>query len=254
MELVARARTPLSERFLNYTLLVQPNNGMVTELGSDGKTRWEIKGLANPWDAQVLPGGDRVLITEFSSRLVTERNLKGDILWKHQTPNWPISAQRLANGHTFIAARNQLIEVDRSGKEVFSYNRNLNDIMTAAKLRDGQMVILTNQGTYIRLGADGKERKSFAGVPVAAWGNEVLPNGNLLVPVTWQNKVMEYDAEGKVVWEAQTMQPMSASRLPNGNTLIASQQWPAKIIELDRKGKQVAETTLQTYVQRARKR
>ena len=61
-------------------------------------------------------------------------------------------------------------------------------------------------------------------------------------------------ADGKIVWEANVTQPQSASRLPNGHTLVATQSWPVKVVELDRQGKQVAETTAQTYVQRARKR
>jgi len=126
--------------------------------------------------------------------------------------------------------------------------------MTAHKRRDGQIVVMTQQGMCLRLGADGKEIKSFQAQQLGSYGTELLPNNNILVPALYQNKVFEYDPDGKVVWEASVMQPISASRMPNGNTLIASQQWPAKLLELDRHGKQVAETTMQTYVARARKR
>jgi hypothetical protein len=61
------------------------------------------------------------------------------------------------------------------------------------------------------------------------------------MPQTWMNKVVEFDADGKAVWEASVPQPVSASRLANGHTLIASHQWPPKVLEVDRSGKVVWE-------------
>ena len=240
-------------RYLGYTLLVMQQLQAVVELGSDGKERWKIGGLVNPQDAKVLPGG-RVLIAEMGSNRVTERGMKGDILWEKRVNTWPVCADRLPNGNTLIATRQQILEVDRSGKEVFTYNRNFGDIMSAHKARDGQYVLVSNQGLIVRIDHAGKEVKNFRVQGVSNFGNELLPNGNVLIPLAWQNKVTEYDPEGKVVWEANVMQPMAVNRLPNGNTLIASQQWPAKLYELDRTGKQVAETTLQSYVTRIRRR
>ena len=75
-----------------------------------------------------------------------------------------------------------------------------------------------------------------------------------LAPLMWQNKVTEYDQDGKVIWEANVMQPMAACRLPNGNTLVSTQNWPTKMIELDRSGKQVAETGLPGFAARLRRR
>ena len=114
-------------RLLGYTLIVMPEAAMVVEIGSNGKERWQLTGLRYPFDAQVLPG-DRVLIAEFHGACVTERNLKNEILWQRQA-NTPISAQRLANGNTFIVSRNLMLEVDRTGKEVVTYNRPGHDIM-----------------------------------------------------------------------------------------------------------------------------
>ena len=51
---------------------------------------------------------------------------------------------------------------------------------------------------------------------------QVLPNGNVLVPLLFNGKVAEYDAAGQIVWEANVQQPSSAMRLPNGHTLIAT--------------------------------
>jgi hypothetical protein len=52
----------------------------------------------------------------------------------------------------------------------------------------------------------------------------MLANGNLLVPYTGgkQAKVVEYDADWKVVWQYdEAPSPWAAVRLPNGNTLIS---------------------------------
>ena len=67
-------------RYLGYTLLVQPNNNQIIELGPDGKERFHMTGLTNPQDAVALPG-DHYLVTEFGAQRVTERNAKGDVLW-----------------------------------------------------------------------------------------------------------------------------------------------------------------------------
>ena len=165
-----------------------------------------------------------------------------------------MSCERLANGNTLIATQQQVLEVDRTGKEVFTYDRNFGDIMSAFKTRDGQYLLVSNQNSVIRVDHTGKEVKSFSVAGVSNFGNELLPNGHVLIPLNWQNKVTEYDHDGKAVWEATVLRPMAVCRLPNGNTLVASQQWPAKMYEIDRTGKQVSETTLPSYVTRIRRR
>jgi hypothetical protein len=242
-----------SQRYLGYTLLVQNQTATVCEVDTAGKTRWQITGLSGPQDAQVLPG-DRVLITESASRRITERNLKGEILWQKDAGNFPISARRLSDGHTFIVCRNRISEVDRSGREVRAINRPANDVMTAQKMRDGRIVIVSSQSCLVVLDSTGRELKSVRLLAVSNFGNDVLPKGGVLVPLSWQNKVLEYDAEGKVVWEAEVPQPVSAFRMPDGHTLVSTQVWPAKVIELDRDGKQVAETAAASYVLRATRR
>jgi len=55
-----------------------------------------------------------------------------------------------------------------------------------------------------------------------------------------QNKVAEYNGSGKIVWEANVTQPSSAHRLPNGNVLVACQNFH-HVLELNRSGKTVWE-------------
>ncbi|HXG12586.1 MAG TPA: HEAT repeat domain-containing protein [Gemmataceae bacterium] len=252
------ARLDAAQRLLGYTLVVEQysqarRGGRVAEIDAAGKLRWEILGLQNPSDAQVVPG-ERVLIVEQGISQVSERDLKGNIIWQKQI-NLPLAAERLPNGNTFLAGRGLLLEVDRNGKEVFSYSRPGNDIMAAHKRPDGQIALLTYSWTYIRLDARGKEVKSFRIGPFPFYTNGIhfLPNDRVLVPEYNANRVAEYNAEGKRVWEAAVPMPSSVQRLPNGNTLVSSAAGQ-RIVELNRAGKVVWEHKENFNPWRARRR
>jgi HEAT repeat protein len=234
------------QRLLGYTLMVEAWNrfgggGRIREVDASGKTRWEIGNLMYPTDASVI-GHDRVLIAEYNSSQVTERDFKGKILWTKHI-QWPTGAQRLPNGNTLITTQQQLVEVDRNGKEVWTFHTpNGNGIAGAHRFRNGQMAVLDQAGVYSRLDAKGKVLKT---VQVGMMnglgaGADFLPNDHVLMPLMGQNKVAEYNASGKVVWEANIPQPCSAFRLPNGNVLVAQQNFQ-RIVELNRAGKQVWE-------------
>jgi hypothetical protein len=234
------------QRYLGYTLLIQPNNSDIIELGADNKERVKITGLRNPWDVQAL-SGDRYLIAEYTGQSVTERDPKGDIKWEKKIPNGnPTSAQRLSNGNTFIVCQNQISECTRTGKDVYTIARPNRDILSARKLRNNEIVVISNRGTVQRLDSTGKELKSFPVPNVWSMGNDILPNGNVLIAQQApMNKVVEYDPEGKIVWECDAvMNPIAAARSPNGNTLIVSQQWPNKLVEVDKNKKQVLDLVL----------
>jgi hypothetical protein len=237
------AKIDLSGHLLGYVLIAQMvsgTTGKVFELDAAGKVRWKIDGLRYPIDVQML-GNNRVLVTEYTGREVTERNLKGEILWRKAVSSGiPVGARRLPNGHTFIVSRNQLLEVDREGKEVLSLTRP-NDVAYAHRLRDGRIALLTIRGQFLLLDDKGKELKSFpVGSTISALGSnfQVLPNGHVFVPLYANNRVVEFDADGKQIasWTAQ--RPTSVARLPSGNVLITSRTSRA-VIELDRSGKEV---------------
>lgn len=240
---VELARLDETPRLLGYTLIVQMDGrrggGQVCEIaGPDNKQRWRIDGLSMPMDAQVLPG-NRVLIAEYQGMRVTERNLKGDILWERAV-NLPINVQRLANGSTFIATQQQLIEVDSTGKETAIGNPTGMNFMAARKLRDGGYGCVTGDSMYMHLDAKGKQIKTFPIGQASFAVLDVLPNGHVLVPQTNEQKVVEFDEDGKSVWEAKVVMPGSVSRLPNGHTLVASQATQT-IQELDHTGSKVWE-------------
>jgi len=244
------------DHLLGLTLVAfmgRGRNGSVMELGRDGKQRWRIDGLIYPIDVRMV-GSDRLLVAEFSGGQVTERNTKGEVLWTKKVP-YPVACQRLPNGDTFIVARNQLLQVDRTGTEVFSHSRPTSDIMVGQKLRNGQMVYITNTGNMVRLDSTGKELKTITVPPPQLYGSniDVLPNGRVLAAQYSNNKVVEYDPDGKTVWEATVTQPTSVQRLPNGHTLVGS-MYTMQMVELDRQGKVLTQERLEGRVTRVRRR
>jgi HEAT repeat protein len=224
--------------------------GIVEDLDATNRVRWKIANIDKPLDVQLLPGDERILVAEYEGHRVSERNLKGEIVWK-KTVEGPLAAQRLPNGNTFIATQRQLLEVDRNGKEVFRYTRaDGAEFMRATKLRNGDIACIIKIGLQINLGVQrfvrltpsgegAKEVKSWA-VQVHTSGGrlDVLPNGHVLIPDLGNNRVVEYDADGQSVWEVSIDQPIAAVRLPNGNTLITLMQ-DKSAVEVDRTGKRV---------------
>jgi hypothetical protein len=244
---VRLVRLETTQRLLGYTLVVDQydnvkRSGKVCEVDASGKVRWSIDGLRGPIDAQVLPG-DKVLIAEQNNQRVTERDFRGKVLWERQAPNI-LSAQRLSNGNTFIAMRNQILEIDRAGKEVFNEQHPNHDVMAAQKLRDGTIALVSNNWQYSRVDTAGKQLKNFQLQNLQFSGNpnsiDFLPGDHVLIAQSNINKVTEVDGSGKVVWEATTQYPLSGTRLPNGNTLVACFN-QMRVQEFDRSGKMVWE-------------
>jgi HEAT repeat protein len=250
------ARLEEASRTLGYTFIVLLDQNKVVDLDAANKQRWSLEGITFPLDVQLLPG-DRVLAAEHNANRVTERNRKGEVLWQKDIDS-PLVAQRLPNGNTFIATRTLLTEVTKEGKEVFSHTRPDGSlIMRAQKLRNGDIALITQLGVtrFVRLDADFKEVRSF-GVEVRTSGGriDVQANGNVLIPENSNNRVVEYDPQGRMVWEAAVDQPIQAVRLPNGHTLVTSMNINIGAVELDRNGKMVWQYKTDTRVTRAYRR
>jgi hypothetical protein len=229
-------------RLLAGTLIAQIDGdriGQVLELGADGKPAWSIGNLQFPVDVQVLPG-KRLLIAEYVETKITERDFKGRVLSQKYLSSAPVNVQRLDNGNTFIATKAQLLEVDPAGKEVSIITQANPATQAACKLASGEIVVVTAAGRCLRLDAAGKELKNFPVGNIPFGGLDVLTNGRILVAQEDRGKVVEYDVEGKVVWEAAVAAPRSATRLPNGRTLVASLNGQ-RVVEIDRAGKVVWE-------------
>jgi HEAT repeat protein len=252
------AKLEQPEALLGYTLVVQQNinkgvvggkiraPGEILELTPDKKVRWSFDLQNQPVDAQVI-GENRVLVAEYLSMTVSERDFKGNVVWEKRLPNRPVGVQRLANGNTFVVMQNIVAEYDRKGNEVFSYQQNNpgQQIVRGKKLRGGEIVLLANNhlnntGVFTRMDTKNKVLKTFPTAPVqSVFGSwDVLPTGGILVPEFQRQRVVEYDADGKEVKSFNIQFPLGASRLPNGHTLVIAQS-PGRVIEFDREGREV---------------
>jgi outer membrane protein assembly factor BamB len=200
--------------------------------------------LQGPIDAQALPGG-RVLIAEHQGQRVTERDLKGNVLWEKKVSGNPIACQRLSNGNTFIATYNGVLEVTRDGKELYSQNPTAGlgfPLMYGAqKLRNGHIVCISGQGTLLEIDTAGKSLRKIQMTNNGGWCSvEGLASGRFLVALTNHGRVLEMDAAGKVVWQCSVPGASHATRLPNGHTLVASMV-NRRVVEVDVAGKTVWE-------------
>jgi HEAT repeat protein len=228
------AKIELVPRWRGYTLAVSLSalrarprirGGCILELDGRGHIRWQMDCSSNPVDARVLDE-QRVLVTEYSPGQVTERNHNGEILRRINVPDFPLEARRLPNGRTLITTRSRVFEVDRNDKEAWTTTGNRGDMIVAAcPLRGGNIGICHRGGEFIRVNRDGKVLASFrVGRLFRPTGTHIqaLPNGHILVPQFYDNKVVEFDGNGREVWSAPYPRPSSAQRLPNGRTLVAS--------------------------------
>jgi outer membrane protein assembly factor BamB len=243
------ARAAERERLLGLTLGIEYNTGRVWECAPDGTVRWEFSNLQGPMEAQVLPGG-RVLVAESNNHTVSERDLKGNVLWKRTFEGEPTGCQRLPNGNTFVSTYNSVHEVNRDGKEIYSF-----------RLAEGSNAIWRGRNGHVFyaataeiIEADTTGRK-VRSVPLPKGGMYVgiqdLPGNRFMVANSGTGDVLELDAAGKVLWRANVAGACGVARLPNGHTLVAA---PQHVVELNRDGKKVWEKTTPGYARRVHRR
>ncbi len=246
-----------------YTVISQNAIGVkgktkIFELGPrpQASLRWEFEGMTTPYDFQIL-GPNRLLVAEYSGSRVTERDFKGSIL-KQFPAKFPTGCQRLPDGNTFIVTRQLLQIVDPDGKEVFSWQPAAKGvIMSAQRLRNGQIAVITGVNICQLLDAQGKELKRFntgGNTSLVGANFEVLPNGRVLVPLYSQQMIAEYDWNGTKLWQAQVARPLSVTRLQNGNTLVTTSIAPYRVVEIDRNGQEVWSYQTEGRPMRARRR
>jgi hypothetical protein len=213
---------------------VADTEGRVWEWKPEGKPRFDITDLSMPVDAHVL-AGNRVLIADQSSRRVSERDFSGKVLWEKICEDGPVSVQRLANGNTYIATMQRVLEVRRDGTEVYSYPLpDQNDTLCDSnRLADGTIGIITFEGKFILMSPTGKVllTKNMGG----RGSVEALPNGRFFVSQVGTQKISEIDPNGEVVWEVQVPGAWFGTRTPDGGAIIALKS-NKKMVKVNDKG------------------
>jgi HEAT repeat protein len=218
--------------------------GRIWECGRDGRQRWEVTNLGGAMDGQVLPNG-RLLISESSFSRVSERDLKGNIVWTVPTPSPPVAVLRLPNGNTFIAMYNHVMEV-KDAKPVYTLSKSPQMfIYGASRMRNGHIALMTAQSLVIFDPVSGQDVKNINLGPINGWaGVDALPNGRFLVALMNMNQIREVDEAGKVHWQTNYQGVFRALKLPNGNVLACSMT-TRRVAELDRNGNEIWGVTCQ---------
>ncbi len=210
-----------------YTLLAQ-DRGKLAILDRSGAVTWEYPVRHTAHDVQLLPNGNILLPTDDAT--VIELTPAKKVVWKHVSKpagdykgRVEVHAfQRLPDGLTMIAeaGNKRIIEVDADDKVVKSiplvvdHPDSHRDTRRARKLANGHYLVCHERdGTVREYDDSGKVVWSYkldlAGRPATpghgGHGTEVfnalrLPSGNTLIAGGNNNRVLEVDPAGQLVW------------------------------------------------------
>lgn len=176
--------------------------------------------LDKPLGVERLPNGN-TLITDTGGAFYTatddsimEVDANGNIVWQYVGDmTFPHSAERLADGSTLIS--------DTSNDRVFAVDTQGTILWSSDDWGDGTGNL--SDGSHLRYPNDA----------------ELLENGHLLITDRNNDRVVEVDDQGVVVWSVVGLKrPHNADRLSNGNTIISDSENNA-IVEVDANGDEV---------------
>jgi WD40 repeat protein len=237
------------------------DKGKVTILAADGKTvEWQVPCKVTAHDLQLLANGNLLMPT--SNTTIVEMTPDKKTVWEYTsqskagyTGKIEIHAfQRLANGRTMIAesGNGRIIEVDAGGKIVHEMPltrdrvSSHSDTRQVRKLESGNYLVACEADGKVReYDKDGKivwsysidlgDRKASPGHGVEGHGTSVysavrLANGNTLIGGGNNNRVLEVDPAGKIVWSVDQKElpgitlawVTTVQALPNGNVIIGN--------------------------------
>ncbi|MBX2851552.1 MAG: PQQ-binding-like beta-propeller repeat protein [Phycisphaeraceae bacterium] len=230
-------------------------------LGEDGKPIWTVP-QKKARDGYVLDNG-HVLIAWAKEVVEFDKGRKPVWTYKLDKSNGEIAtAQRLADGNTLIAELGKnprLIEVAKDGTikaEVRLQPETDNVHMQtrmARKLANGNYLVPHLLGFAVKeYDPTGKivnelptDTEHFGGRKAKNWPFTAIrtEEGTTVVGCTYGNRVVEFDKNGKIVWELTNKDvngiikdACGVQRLPNGNTVIAcyGKKKDVKLFEVNR--------------------
>lgn len=145
---------------------------------------------------------------------------------------------QLTGGNLLVTDGSGIHEYDARGKEIWTYTQGAQGSSVARKLPGGTVLVADpNTNSVYEIRPTGRTGGDIA------WRMEDvqyprdasrLDNGNTLVAEQYNRRVVEYDAKTRQpVWQMQTEYPLSAQRLDNGNTLVCT---TTAVMEVSRGG------------------
>ena len=230
-------------------------------IGEDNAEVWN-SGRPGARDGYVLPSGN-VLIAWSDEVKEFTREKQVIFTYKLSAENKEIgTVQRLASGRTLITElgpKPRLLEVNADGTfavecplQPETDNAHMQTRM-ARKLANGNYLVphlLAFQVKEYRPSGEvvrsiKTDLESLGGRPAENWPFTAieLASGNIVVNLTHGNKTVEFDRDGKVLWQVSNADfpnekpfadPCGGQRLPNGTTVIASygSQGAIKVFEV----------------------
>lgn len=242
-----------------YRVLAQ-DKGKVAIIDREGKVEWEVECKYNSHDIHLLPNGNLLLHT--GAATITEMTPKKEVVWKYEArPKDGYkgaveihSFQRLADGNTMVAesGNRRIVEVNKDGKIVKEIPLTVDkpdphrDTRMVRKLESGHYLVCHEGDGCVReyddkgkvvwtysLDLGGRPRS--AGHGPEGHGTEVfsairLPSGNTMIAGGNNNRVLEVDKDGKVVWSIDQKELPGITLawvttlhvLPNGNLIVGN--------------------------------
>ena len=209
----------------------------VCVVSAEGVIEWQYD-CKHPQDCWKLPNGN-YLFCFVSGALEVTPDKK--TVWEYKAPEKVEvhACQPLPDGKVMIVecGSSRIIEVGRDGKVVKEIKLTTapeiklhNQFRGTRKLANGRYrVCFKGEGKIVDLDAEGKVLQSVS-VPGDPHGAVTLPDGHLIVTCGDGHKVVEFDADGRIVWElnendlpGNTLRLMAGcQRLPNGNTVFCN--------------------------------
>jgi outer membrane protein assembly factor BamB len=235
------------------------DKGHVAIVNAKGEVEWEVPCRATSHDISLLANGNYLLHT--GDTTIVEMTPDKKVVWKHVSKVMPGSKgiqihgfQRLADGNTMVAEAGncRIIEVDKDDKIVKQFPMQVenpsvhSDVRLARKLDNGHYLMAhENDGAIREYDENGKVvweyKVDLAGRPESpghgpeGHGNHAysayrLPNGNTLIGAGNNNRVIEVDHSGKIVWSIKHNELPGITLawvtmlevLPNGNVIIGN--------------------------------
>ena len=191
--------------------------------------------------------GRRFAAADYTSGKVCVVEADGSVSWTQKAPN-SNDLWILPRGSILFTTGHGVKEVGQDGAVKFEY-RSQSEIFAVQRLANGNTFVgECTSGRLLEIAPDGKFVKEVALLPAGKTGGHafirnarVLANGHYLVCHYGGRYVAEYAADGTAVWTYKTPGgPHSATRLANGNTLIAcGDNGTPCLIETDPGGKTV---------------
>lgn len=262
MAALAMARQPLAIAGTSAAprRILAADKGTVAMVDETGKVYWQYQNRAEAHDLHLLPGGN--ILLPVSRTKIVEVTPEKEIAWSYDAQpragyNGRVEVhafQPLPDGRVMVAesGNKRIVEVDRDGKIVFEMELTVEN---PHPHRDTRMVRRLDHGGYLVCHeADGKIREydrsgkviwsyqlDLGGRPrsnghgpeghgVEVYGAIRLKNSHTLIGGGNNNRVLEVDQAGKVVWSIDQKElpgitlawVTTVTALPGGNIIVGN--------------------------------